>query len=192
MCRPSALFDAEMERGEYFQVVILLSGSAECLKCQWRATGSLHGDNIKFKLLPLAGSCAGVTGQADEGVTEESTQAEAHRFLIILGLGHGERPAHCCSSLAMKDAAWPWIRVFSSRLMASIRGLTRGLSLSGSTWRLITAQAMNMWTRRCSCCHSVLVSITVAWACCRLLSSPCHCFDFTFRPAVTSVKMVVT
>lgn len=54
--------------------------------------------------LPLEGSCVGGTGQADEGVTEESTQAEAQRFLIILGLGHGERPAHCCSSLAMKEA----------------------------------------------------------------------------------------
>lgn len=112
--------------------------------------------------LPLAFSCVGGTGQADEGVAVESTQEEAQRFLMILGLGQGERPAHCCSSLAIKEAAYPWIRVFSSRLMASIRGLTSGLSLSGSTCRLITAQAVNMWTRRCSCCQSVLVSITVA------------------------------
>lgn len=144
------------------------------------------------QLPPLAFSCVGGTGQADEGVAAESTQAEAQRFLMILGLGHGERPAHCCSSLATKDAAYPWIRVFSSRLMASIRGLTSGLSLSGSTCRLTTAQAANMWTRWCSCCQSALVSITVAWACCRLLSSACHCLDFTFRPAVDSVKMVVT
>ncbi|TNN37594.1 hypothetical protein EYF80_052235 [Liparis tanakae] len=47
----------------------------------------------------------GGTGQAAEGVTAESMQAEAHRFLRILWLGHGERPAHCCSSLAMKEAA---------------------------------------------------------------------------------------
>lgn len=113
------------------------------------------------QLIPLAFSCVGGTGQADEGVAAESTQAEAQRFLMILGLGHGERPAHCCSSLAIKEAAYPWIRVFSSRLMDSIRGLTSGLSLSGRTCRLITAHAVNMWTRKCSCCHSVLVSITV-------------------------------
>lgn len=84
------------------------------------------------------------TGQADGGVAVESTQAEAQRFLMILGFGHGERPAHCCSSLAIKEAAYPWIRVFSSRLMASIRGRIRGLSLSGRTCRLMTAQAVNM------------------------------------------------
>lgn len=90
----------------------------------------------------------GGTGQVDEGVAVESTQAEAQRFLMILGLGHGKRPAHCCSSLEIKEAAYPWTRVFSSRLMVSIRGLIRGLSLSGSACRLITAQAVNMWTRR--------------------------------------------
>lgn len=57
------------------------------------------------QLLPLAFSWVGGTGHADEGVAEESTQAEAQRFLMILGLGHGERPAHCCNSLAIKEAA---------------------------------------------------------------------------------------
>lgn len=53
----------------------------------------------------LASSGADGTGQADEGVTAESTQAEEQRFLMILGLGHGVRPAHCWRSFAMKEAA---------------------------------------------------------------------------------------
>lgn len=145
-----------------------------------------------WHFLPLVFSWVGGTGQADEGVTAESTQAEAQRFLMILRLGQGERPAHCCSSLAIKEAAHPWIRVFSSRLMVSIRGLTSGLSFSGSTCRLITAQAVNMWTRRCSCCHSKLVSFIVDWACWRLPSRAWYWLDLTFRHAVDSVKMVVT
>ncbi|TNN37595.1 hypothetical protein EYF80_052236 [Liparis tanakae] len=81
--------------------------------------------------------------------------------------------------------------VFSSRFTVSIRGRTSGFSFSGSACRLTTAHAVTMWTRRCSCCQSTLVSATVACACCRLPSSAWNWAELTLSPAVDSVKMVV-
>lgn len=145
---------------------------------------------------PLQPSCVGGvcggTGHCALGVSMGSTHTELHRFLMIFELGQGVRPVQSWSRHAMLEAAYPCTSVFSSFLMASIRGRTSGLSLSGSAAKPTTAHAAKVCTRRCICCHSALVSATVDHACCRLLSNDCSCRDFRFKDAVASEKMLVT
>lgn len=144
-----------------------------------------------LQLSCVEGVCGG-TGHSALGVSMGSTHTELHRFLMIFELGQGVRLVQSWSRRAILEAAYPCTRVFSSFLTASIRGRTRGLSLSGNAARPTTAQAAKVCTRKCICCHSALVSDTVEHACCRLLSKDCSCRDFRFKDAVASEKMLVT
>lgn len=172
--------------------LILLDNPKAILETKIKSPALQKSDSwshIPFEFSWLLRGCA---GHDANGVRCGSTHSELQRFFMIFELGHGDLVVHCWSNFAMHKAAWFCTSIFSSFLTASISGFITGFNFSGSCSRFTTAQAVKVWTLKCSVCHSWFVSVTVIWTCCRLLSSCCKTLGFRLIEDVTSLKIVVT